>query len=525
MPTLAFPGAEGFARHVSGGRGGDVYHVTNLNDSGEGSFRDAVESQNGPRTIVFDVAGTIDADSTITLKSENHNLTIAGQTAPGQGITYKGRLLIGIGSDSDGHADNVIVRYIRCRLHPTTSNIGPLRIHNATNIILDHVSCSYAVNETLATSAPNTVGGDETRPDNITYQWCLVTEGLYNPLDQINIRSAGVTLRAWHQTYHHCMTANCRWRHPYFGNEQAYEIDGYNNVAYNWGTISAYNAEMSTYNWVNNYHKPGPATAEDPDPHWTGNDRSRYIHLFRPESDDANVDQPSAYIEGNYMDNTAVGKYLWTQSEVDQINVDNWDHPFSWGGGILFGGSGDFDESQHRTETVHDFGYPRPSLTDAETAFQQVTAEVGCSKHRDDIDSRIINEAENGTATYGGDYGEELGIIDNADEAQGFPLLSDLGISAPTDSDGDGLPDWWKDEHDHLTVGDSSDGARIEDGEEYTNLELYLHWLTEDGHEVDGTGFDPDDDDPPPPVDTIPGRSHSPEHQLLESFVTKRKRK
>ena len=249
-PLLAFPTAEGYGKYTVGGRGGKVYEVTNLNDSGEGSLREAINAS-GPRTVVFRVSGTIDLKS--ALKIKNPYITIAGQTAPGQGICIK-RYPLNI------DADEVIIRHIRVRLGDETGDeadaIG-CRYHK--NFILDHVSASWSIDETMSIY----------HCENVTIQWCMITESLYNSNHSKGAHGFGGIWGSNHSTYHHNLIAHHSSRNPRWASGAGYN-DYRNNVIYNWGYNSCYGGEKvqvgseNTYNFfevnmVSNYYKPGPA--------------------------------------------------------------------------------------------------------------------------------------------------------------------------------------------------------------------------------------------------------------------------
>ena len=246
---LAFPGAEGSGRFATGGRGGDVYEVTNLDNSGAGSIADAVKS--GNRTIVFRVSGTIELGSVIlTPKS---NTTIAGQTAPGDGICIKGRIKIGAVS-------NIVIRYIRIRVDAGAANSSgdAIDIDQGTNIIIDHVSASYARDEGISCQ-------DES--DKVTVQWCIISEAL-----TFENHSFGSLIRGNYgdeKTYHHNLYAHNNGRNPRPGNEtdsstdpEGLHFDFRNNVVYNWaGAKAGYNSDdnqVSRYSFVGNAYIRGP---------------------------------------------------------------------------------------------------------------------------------------------------------------------------------------------------------------------------------------------------------------------------
>ena len=290
---LAFPTAEGYGKYTVGGRGGAVYAVTHLNDSGEGSLRAAVEAE-GPRTVVFRVSGTIKLQSALNIK--NPYLTIAGQTAPGDGITLRGHPLI-------ISADEVIIRYIRVRLGDEAGDFPDAITSRYTkNLILDHVSASWSIDETMTIY----------HGENVTVQWCIVSESLYESNHQKGNHGYGGIWGSNYSTYHHNLIASHSNRNPRFASG-AGNVDYRNNVVYNWGYASTYGAEnfqvanperfhFSNINMVANYYKPGPATQPGPVSH----------RLAAPWSRNGDADYGKWYLADNVM----VGS--------DEVMKDNW---------------------------------------------------------------------------------------------------------------------------------------------------------------------------------------------------------
>ena len=219
---VAFPGAEGAGAYATGGRGGDVYHVTSLNDSGPGTLREGVNTGSGPRTIVFDIGGTINLTSRLNLNRPN--ITLAGQTAPGNGIcvaNFRTRIQV----------DNTVVRYMRFRLgsDPITAADDALSISGGNNVMIDHVSASWGSDENLSVSGS---------AYNVTVQWSMISEGLnadghgYGSLIAPEIPGT-------RYTFHHNLYANNLGRVPRAGSRDYatdFVFDYRNNVAYNWGT-------------------------------------------------------------------------------------------------------------------------------------------------------------------------------------------------------------------------------------------------------------------------------------------------
>ena len=241
---LAFPGAEGYGANAEGGRGGDVYQVTNTDDTGPGSLREGIDSAEGPRTILFAVSGIVELNS--DLKIDKDHITIAGQTAPGDGICLKNYPL-------KIQADHVIVRYIRSRLGvDARQESDSISVINGSNIILDHCSASWSVDETLSAQSATV--------DLLTVQWCMVTESLTNSIHHKGKHGFGGIIGALRQSYHHNLFAHHTSRNPKVTSRRHCKVDFRNNVIYNWGFNSHYDGSVADMNWVNNYMKYGPGT-------------------------------------------------------------------------------------------------------------------------------------------------------------------------------------------------------------------------------------------------------------------------
>lgn len=429
--TPAFPGAEGYGRYVTGGRGGTVYKVTNLNDDGSvGSLRWAV-NKSGTRTIVFDVSGTIFLKSNLSIK--NGNITIAGQTAPGDGICLRDYTV-------QLDADNVIIRFMRFRLGDVTETENDTFWgRNRSNIIIDHCSMSWSIDE-CASFYDNS---------NFTMQWCIMSESLK---DSVHPKGPHGYAGIWGgkgASFHHNVLAHHDSRNPrfcgsrYSNRPDLEKVDFRNNVIYNWGSNSGYAGEGGSYNMVNNYYKFGPATKS--------NVQSR---IFEPYADNGKNAQPAGvtgvfYVNGNYMYGNA------------NVTNDNWQgiHPAS---GTI---------NTYRTDTEFDF--PFTTTHTAGNAFNKVLAYAGASLARDALDSRIMDEIRNGNYTYIGSKGGTLGIIDSQEDVGGWPDYQ--SGSAPLDSDNDAIPDDWEDIL-GLDPTDAAD-AKLKNSEGYTMLEVYLNSL------------------------------------------------
>jgi len=428
----AFPGAEGFGRLALGGRGGDVYHVTNLTDWGAGSLRYGIETAPGPRTIVFDLSGTILL--TRGLNIEKSYITIAGQTAPGDGITLAGRPL-------HVSADHLIVRYIRVRLGDQSgADDDAISVKSGSNIIFDHVTASWSIDETFSFQS-NTV-------DSLTVQWCMITESLRDSHHEKGMHGYGGIMGALRQTVHHNLYAHHSSRSPKITGRRHCEVDFRNNVLYNWGYNSCYDGTKSYTNWANNYYKAGPGTSSDV--------KDRIFQLS-----DAPVDPEN---EGWELSNTFTTSFFADGNYVNGytgISAEN------WSGGIDFNNGA--SEAEHRVITPFDF----PLITEqsAEDCFQPVLDSAGASRVRDAIDQRIINEVITGTTTYSGSKTGTPGIIDSQNDVGGLPALSSL--PNPADTDQDGMPDTWETEK-GLDPDNADDRNEDRNSDGYTNLEEYL---------------------------------------------------
>jgi len=418
----AFPGAEGSGRFATGGRGGDVYEVTNLNNSGAGSIVDAVSQPN--RTIVFKVSGNIDLDTVVlTPKS---NITIAGQTAPGDGICLKGRIQI------KNNAHDIVIRYIRVRVDAGKANSAgdAIDIDYGYNIIVDHVTASYARDETISC---------QENSDHVTVQWCIMSEAL-----TFESHSYGSLIRGQYgqqKTYHHNLYAHNQGRNPRPGNylaigtdPEGLHLDFRNNVTYNWlGSVSGYNDDVagfvSRYNFVGNDFIRGPESN-------VGN------YAFRESATDA---------YGYFADNA--------KDDIVPIRYGQWSL-------VNFNG---FTGAQITAYEARSYLVPMESVTTTSAAQAKidVLTDAGASyPRRDIIDTRIVNDVLNKTGH---------SIVDtNSQPEGGWPALSSW--PAPTDSDHDGMPDLWEASH-GLNANDASDRNGHDLDPNYTNLEVYLDWL------------------------------------------------
>ncbi len=416
--ALAFPGAEGFGKYTTGGRGGKVLIVDNLNDSGEGSLRAAIEAE-GARTVVFEVAGTIALES--RLEVTHGDLTIAGQSAPGEGITIRNQPII-------INADNIIIRYLRMRLGDTAGvEADAMSILRQKDIIIDHCSLSWGTDET----------GSFYDNEHFTLQWCIISESLNKSVHEKGEHGYGGIWGGKGASFHHNLLAHHKSRLPRFCGARYHKapeeeiVDYRNNVIYNWGTNSAYAGEEGNHNMVANYYKPGPATE--------ASKKGRLLEPWEPFG--------RFYIEDNIM-------------EGDQaVTADN-----------RKGVEGEYPDAIFLDAPVEVVGIPEKS---AKQAYEDVLLGAGASKIRDEVDQRIIEETKNGTATFGK---RQQGLIDSQSDVGGWPALKP-GIALP-DADRDGMPDEWENKH-GLNPNDAKDASKLSKEGRYTNLEVYLNSLAE----------------------------------------------
>lgn len=439
----AFPGAEGYGAAATGGRGGTVYIVTNLDDSGPGSLRDAL-NHNTPRTIVFQVSGTIHLESDLDV--EYPNITIAGQTAPGDGIC------IANGSLKAGY-NNVIIRYIRCRLgdqwpdgtenNDTDATWG----RYADTLIFDHVTASWSVDETFSYYANS----------NFTAQWCLITESLRYSHHEKGPHGYGGIWGGTNSSWHHNLLAHHSSRNPRIEGDVADNVDLRNNVIYNWGFNSCYGGEKATVNIVNCYYKYGPATGSG----------VRY-RIANPSLQKDAADDP--IIPHTYGQWYVSGNYVNGSSSVTSNN---------WLGVNPEGGDTERSLCQSATPFPAATTYPVTTQT-VQDAYNSVLDDVGCSLVRDAMDTRIIEEVRTGTATYGGETGEGLGIIDSQETVGGWPVLTEETRPAGWDTDQDGMPDTWENAN-SLNPGNAADRNDYDLDANYTNLEVYINSLVDTG--------------------------------------------
>ncbi|MBR2192536.1 MAG: hypothetical protein IJ910_04395 [Bacteroidaceae bacterium] len=458
----AFPGAEGFGRYVTGGRGGQVYHVSNLKDSGTGSLRWALQ-QTGAKTIVFDVSGTIHLESALNIGG---NVTIAGQTAPGDGICVADYPCAIKGS-------NVIVRYMRFRLGNKNvllngadgwDGFGAL---DQQDIIIDHCSVSWSIDECLS------VLGNK----NTTVQWCLVAQSLVESGHSKGAHGYGGNWGGSGASFHHNLLVHHTSRTPRLGPRFTTQLDERmdmrNNVIYNFGGNGCYGGEGMKVNIVNNYYKPGPGTPIDK--------KGKRIAGIGIRNNKYIVDYPdyapTLHLWGKYFVEGNVN------SKYSDVTNDNWTY------GIynqIIASDCDGTYTQTTKDTIRldaPIPYVVTTTHTAAQAYERVLDYAGASLSRDSFDELMVSDTRNGKATYTGS-GLNSGFINSQDDNKpsgaspswsAWPTLN--SSAAPTDTDGDGMPDAWESAN-GLNPNDAADGALVADNG-YTNVENYLNSLVE----------------------------------------------
>jgi pectate lyase len=439
---IAFPGAEGFGKYTTGGRGGKVYIVTNLNDKGAGSFREAAE-RNEPRTIVFAVSGTIHLESKLSIKG---NATVAGQTAPGDGICLADHS-VGLGGD------NIIVRYMRFRMGDKYQKGGMIDGNGGDdafggsrkkNIIIDHCSMSWSTDEVFSI-----YGGDSS-----TVQWNMIAEPLnYSYHFEEGDKDyehhgyggiwGGPNLSAHHNLFAHCLSRNPRLNGSRLGAKADF-VDFCNNVIYDWGHNNVYGGEGGNYNLINNYYRSGPSTNKAV--------RSRIVNPSRQAK--PAIGFGKYYVNGNYVE------------DAPDVTKNNWL-------GIHMGKEATEDDKRNAViEKPHE-AVPI-NLQSAKDAYNAVLAQVGASFRRDTLDQRIIAEVKSRS-------GRTIDVQGGYPHGTAYELTVTAWPSlkssvAPIDNDHDGMPDDWEKKN-GLDPSNANDNTTYSLDKRYTNIEIYINGL------------------------------------------------
>jgi hypothetical protein len=477
---LAFPTAEGYGRFARGGRGGVVIEVTNLNDSGPGSYRAAVGAS-GPRTVVFRVSGLIRLQSPCVIG--NGYLTVAGQTAPGEGICLA-NWRAGLTSCSD-----VIMRFIRCRLGDASQEaMDGIGLGNANNSIIDHCSISWTIDEASSSRQSGSVGSQSAMN---TFQHNIISEPLQHSYHYNDAERAATGCTNCYQehafaasisgeiaSYHHNLIAHSTDRNWSLAggldqsSHYAGSLDIRNNVDYNWINRTT-DGGVERCNYESNYYKP------------FGNN-ARVTYLLKLDAINTNWGTEYYYMAGNVMPGQ---NYL----------ANNW----------INGGFQNGATVQAQVQTNKEIFPSFVATQTATNAYKMVLSDVGCNLPVPDIiDRRVISEVLDGTTHYEGTNGNPYiingyvqddpspnypGIIDTEYDVHdcstvvgapnyspNYPWPAYATYNVPIDSDHDGLPDWWELLHGtnpNSAPGDFSDANADPDGDGYTDLEDYLNWL------------------------------------------------
>ncbi len=422
---LAFPGAEGFGRFAQGGRGGDVFHVTSLANEGPGTLREGIRSATGPRTIVFDLSGTIELKTPLVV--DKSFLTIAGQSAPGDGICVRDQTF------RLKNVSHVIIRYLRFRLGDQNKppNSGPdcLNTDDIDHVIFDHITASWGIDG----------NHDLRRGGNFTLQWSIYAEALNHSLHEKGSHAMLASFRDLTASIslHHNLLASSRERHPTLGGSPDTRpdaiIDFRNNVVYN--VTGATNLGNCPINFINNYYRPGPDTPADSRPIATKTENPAALKVF---------------LHGNVFE----GNESFTADNWRAVDFDRWTR----------GSYQQLSLAQIRVNQAFDVGAAQPATQTAAAALPVVLAKSGASLHRDAADARLVAGVR--------DHSHRL--IDSQQAVGGWPLLATDPV--PADSDQDGMPDAWESAH-HLNPHDAADRNVDSQADGYTNLETYLNSL------------------------------------------------
>jgi hypothetical protein len=438
--AISFPGAEGFGKFCTGGRGGRVFVVSNLKDRGEGSFREAAE-WSGKRIIVFALSGTIHLEAKLYIKG---NVTIAGQTAPGDGICIADNS-VGFGGD------NIIVRYMRFRMGDKYQKGGMVDGNGGddafggnrrNNIIIDHCSISWSTDEVFSVYAG----------DNSTLQWNIISEPLnysyhFETGDtDYEKHGYGAIWGGAHLSAHHNLFAHCNSRNPRFDgirNASTELVDFVNNVIYNWGGNNIYAGEGGNYNLINNFFKYGPETK-----------MSTKFQIVNPNNKLPKIPFGKFYVMGNFVDgakDVTRNNYLGVHMGNNGTEQDKKDAIIN---------------SPHAVTTIQ--------MQSAKDAYESVLCKVGASFRRDTLDERIIKDVKNRTGKFidvqgGFPHGTEYELTLGA-----WPNLKSL--KSESDKDKDGIPDDWE-KMKGLNCDDPNDASKYTLQTLYTNIEVYINGI------------------------------------------------
>ena len=483
--TPAFPGAEGHGRYVTGGRGGQVIHVTNLNDSGAGSFRNAV-SGSSKKIVVFDVGGVIALKSNLNIGA---NTTILGQTAPAPGITLRYFTV-------NPNGNNIIIRYLRFRRgqeKDVNDGADASTARHFTGIMLDHCSLSWSIDEVASFYDNN----------NFTMQWCTIGESLNNAGHGKGAHGYGGIWGGKLASFHHNLICHVNNRSPRFNGArydwtgytsnklydeykwenavQAENVDFRNCVVYNCGNGCYGGPGGGKVNMVNNYYKTGPAATT-----------SRLTTVTVGAS--GNSDGYPKYW-------TMTSRYYLSGNQINNNKDAGWSYMSYDDGTYLINGKRYSPDPNHynganETYEKNNAGtdciciqLDEPTYTgevtthSAEQAYEKVLTYSGASLNQDDVDARYFTEARNGTATYTGSVTKQKGRIDLVSDVNGY-TEDNFGTGsrdASFDTDKDGIPDAWETAN-GLNPNDATDAVTytLDPAKYYMNIEVYANSLVQD---------------------------------------------
>jgi hypothetical protein len=434
---IAFPGAEGFGKFTTGGRGGQVLKVTNLNDSGPGSLRAAIDTR-GARIIVFEVSGNIKLKS--FLKIRHGNITIAGQTAPGEGITIQDYSL------EVGDVKNVIIRFIRSR-HGDLANVegDSFEAQRVSDMIIDHCSFTWGTDETCSL----------TDVQNTTIQNSIIAEGLNNSVHSKGRHGYGSIMGGNGFSLIHNLWAHFEIRMPSLASGSVPSLmELKNNVIYNWQSRSSNNGSKVSANLYANYYKPGPATKAS-----GGHTPQNYLW---PSGNSTNP-YGKFYLESNKLEGrSTIESNQWAGVRLESTELTN----------TYLESLKNKDQNGNLVPFQTPLRLYNQNIS-ADAAFLHILNNAGANLFRDEVDQRILNDVKNGTITAKGSKTGLLGIIDSQRDVGGWPLLKSL--PAPLDTDQDGIPDAWE-LNNNLNPNKSND-REYNLSPYYTDIEVYINSL------------------------------------------------